>query len=338
MSSALHLAVTETVAIPARRLLIIHNPVAGRRRRGLMGGVVDTLRQGGSAVTVVETTGPRDAERLAALAASGALTEGVIPDAVVASGGDGTINEVVNGLLAAPLLSPPALGLIPLGTANVLAAELGLPTGAADLARTLAGAAPRVIHAGRANGRLFTMMAGVGLDAHVVEGVDPIVKRRLGKGAYFLESLAQIARWPSPRYRVTLWDVAGRDSVHDVASCIVAKGHFYGGRFVCAPDARLDESGFQVCLFLEGGRLAALAYGAALVTGQLARWGADAARAARGGLGYRVVPAVRVRIEGPLGDPVQGDGDTIAHLPVDMETAAPFSVLAPPLRPVSQLR
>ncbi|MEA1677113.1 diacylglycerol/lipid kinase family protein [Nitrospirillum sp. BR 11163] len=332
MSSALHLAVTEPLAVAARRLLVIHNPVAGRRRRGFMGRVVDALRQGGADVAVVETTGPRDAERLAGLAAAGALTDGRIPDAVVASGGDGTINEVVNGLLAAPTSAPPALGLIPLGTANVLAAELDLPSGAADLARTLAGAAPRTIHAGRANGRLFTMMAGVGLDAHVVEGVDPAVKRRLGKGAYVLESLAQIARWPNPRYRVTVEDAAGRVRVHEVASCIVAKGHFYGGRFVCAPDARLDEGGFQVCLFEDGGRLAALGYGAALVTGRLGRRGGT-----KGGLGYRVVPAARVRIEGPVGDPVQGDGDTIARLPVDMETAAPFHVLAPPLRPVSRL-
>ncbi|WP_044563518.1 diacylglycerol kinase family protein [Azospirillum sp. B4] len=337
MSSALHLAVTEPLAAAARRLLIIHNPVAGRRRRGLMGRVVDVLRQGGADVVVVETTGPRDAERLATLAATGALTQGRIPDAVVASGGDGTINEVVNGLLAAPTLAPPALGLIPLGTANVLAAELDLPSGVADLARTLAGAVPRTIHAGRANGRLFTMMAGVGLDAHVVEGVDPAVKRRLGKGAYVLESLAQIARWPSPRYHVVTQDAAGRRQEHEAASCIVAKGHFYGGRFVCAPDARLDEGGFHVCLFTDGGRLAALGYGAALVAGRLARWGALGGNEGRRGLGYRVVPAVRVRIEGPLGDPVQGDGDTIARLPVDMETAAPFRVLAPPLRPVSRL-
>jgi YegS/Rv2252/BmrU family lipid kinase len=325
------------MAVPARRLLIIHNPVAGRRRRGFMGHVVDALRQGGADVAVVETTGPRDAERLAGLAASGALTDGRIPDAVVASGGDGTINEVVNGLLAAPTLSPPALGLIPLGTANVLAAELDVPSGVAELARTLAGAVPRTIHAGRANGRLFTMMAGVGLDAHVVEGVDPRVKRRIGKGAYVLESLAQIARWPSPRYRVITEDAAGHRREHEAASCIVAKGHFYGGRFVCAPDARLDESGFQVCLFEDGGRLAALGYGTALVTGRLARQAAQGGKEAKGGLGYRVVPAVRVRIEGPVGDPVQGDGDTVARLPVDMETAAPFRVLAPPLRPVSRL-
>ncbi|MBB6249576.1 diacylglycerol/lipid kinase family protein [Nitrospirillum iridis] len=326
----------DSVAAPARRLLVIHNPVAGRRRRGLMGRVVDALRLGGAEVAVVETTGPRDAERLATLAATGALTDGRIPDAVVAAGGDGTINEVVNGLLSAPTSHPPALGLIPLGTANVLAAELDLPCGVADLARTLAGAAPLTIHAGRANGRLFTMMAGVGLDAHVVEGVDPAVKRRLGKGAYVLESLAQIARWPSPRFRVVTEDAAGRRDEHEAASCIVAKGHFYGGRFVCAPQARLDEGGFQVCLFQEGGRLAALGYGAALVTGRLARW-QDKRGNGPSGLGYRVVPAVRVHIEGPVGDPVQGDGDTIARLPVDMETAAPFRVLAPPLRSVSRL-
>ncbi|MDE1149471.1 MAG: diacylglycerol kinase family protein [Azospirillaceae bacterium] len=320
----------------ARHLLVIHNPVAGRRRKGMMGRVVDALRQGGAAVTVVETTGPRDAERLAGLAAAGTLTDGRVPDAVVAAGGDGTINEVVNGLLAASGGRLPALGLIPLGTANVLAAELDLPWGVDDLARTLARAAPRTIHAGRANGRLFTMMAGVGLDAHVVEGVDPAVKRRLGKGAYMLESLAQIARWPNPCYQVTVTDAAGATSRHEVASCIVAKGHFYGGRFICAPAARLDAPGFYACLFETSGRLAALRYGAALVTGQLARWGALDGGWTEG-LGYRVLPAARVRIEGPVDDPVQGDGDTIARLPVDMETAAPLTVLAPPLRPVSRL-
>ena len=89
-------------------------------------------------------------------------------DVLVVAGGDGTINEAVNGLRDARL----PLAIVPLGTANVLAAEIGMATDPRTVARTIALGRPRPISVGVANGRRFLLMAGTGFDAHVVQHVD----------------------------------------------------------------------------------------------------------------------------------------------------------------------
>lgn len=296
-----------------RRFLVIHNPVAGARRARRLRAVVAALETDfGAAVTVRATTGPGDAEGIARSLAPGAT------DALVVAGGDGTINEVINGLAAGRGLAAGGdegmsvpLGIVPIGTANVLAGELGLPAASADaaaaraVAEVLARGTVRPVHLGVANGRCFAMMAGVGLDARVVETVDTRLKRLIGKGAYVVETLVQLALRPDVRYRVT---VDGLTS--EVASVIVAKGHFYGGRFVCAPEARLEEPLLQVCLFPRPGRWNAVRY----------IWGVTAGRL-RHFPDYRVVPAERVVVTGPPGDAVQGDGDVVARLPVEIAVA-----------------
>nr|WP_211108148.1 diacylglycerol kinase family protein [Azospirillum sp. OGB3] len=282
--------------------MVIHNPVAGARRARRLGAVLERLEQRhGVAVTLRATGGRGDAEAMARAVAPGAF------DAVVAAGGDGTINEVVNGLgargdggAAIPL------GIVPLGTANVLAHELGLPLDAEGTARVLAEGRSLPVHLGVANGRAFAMMAGAGLDARVVERVDPRLKRLIGKGAYAVETLARIAAGGGGPYRVA---VDGAEPV-EVASVIVAKGHFYGGRFVCAPDARLADPWLHVCLFPRSGRGNALRY----------LWGVTAGRLPRFP-DYRILPARRVIVDGPAGEPVQGDGDVIARLPVEIALA-----------------
>lgn len=306
--------------VSGRRLLVIHNPVAGARRRRRFRAVLEALEAGGVRVTVRDTTGRGDAERIARDVAT--TGDAAAMDAVVAAGGDGTINEVVNGLLARPAVGGnegsgrgvPPLGVLPLGTANVLAWELGLPGDPAGLAAVLGSAPARRAHLGLANGRAFVMMAGVGLDARVVEQVDPVLKRLAGKGAYAVETMRQILFHRPPCYRVA---VGGRE--WPVGAVIVAKGRLYGGRFVCAPRASLAEPGLQVCLFSRIGRRHALRYTAGVVLGTI------------GGMrDYAVVPAERVTVTGPEGDAVQGDGDVIARLPLTVSVAPhPLPVLAP---------
>jgi YegS/Rv2252/BmrU family lipid kinase len=274
---------------------VIFNPTAGRRRRKRFEATLAALRAAGCGLELRETSGPGDAENLAR-AASGA--DG---DVVVAAGGDGTVNEVVNGLVGPDASGEPLpLGILPLGTANVLAAEIGLDLRPDSLARTIAQGPIRPICLGRAGTRCFTMMAGGGFDAHVVAGVNTALKRWIGKGAYVWESARQLRRFGFPDYRVILDGVE-----RHAASVIVAKGRHYGGRFVCAPAARLEDPGFQVCLFERRGAWNALRYAAALVLGRLRRLP-----------DVEVVAAREVRIDGPHGDPLQGDGDVIGHLPI----------------------
>ena len=291
-----------------RHLLVIFNPTAGWWRGRRLRATLAQLERGGCRITLRRTAGRGDAEAMARAAASEPSF-----DVVVAAGGDGTINEIINGLAGATEGRRP-LAILPLGTANVLANEIGLPLGPAAVARTIVQGEARPIALGRANGRCFAMMAGVGFDAHVVAGLDGRLKRLLGKGAYVVESLRQLRRFAFPRYRVAI-----DGTNYEAASIIVARGRFYGGRFVCAPEARLGAPEFQVCLFTRGGRWAVLRYGIALALGFLPRLP-----------DYRIVRGRRVTIDGPSGDPVQGDGDIIAALPVGIELdRAPLRLITP---------
>jgi diacylglycerol kinase (ATP) len=281
---------------PAPRILAIYNPTAGGRRRRFLDAVLDQLARGGAEVTLRATTRRGDAERFASEASAGAF------DRVVVAGGDGTINEAINGLVDRRL----PVAIIPLGTANVLAAELSLPTDPIRLADTISQGRPRDVVIGRVNGRAFTMMAGIGFDAHVVANVNLRLKRLTGKFAYVLETLVQL--W---RYRPAYYEVGVDGKPHRVASAIIAKGHFYGGRFVCAPKARLEAPELHACLFGRAGRRHVIRYAIALLLGRLHLLH-----------DVQIVPARCVEIAGPVGEPVQGDGDTLAHLPARIDVSA----------------
>lgn len=305
-----------------RRLLVIYNPTAGagklgRRKRARLEAYLELLEDAGCAVEFRPTTQRGDAE---SFAGDGHATK---YDAVVAAGGDGTIGEVANGL---PLDSAP-LGIFPLGTANVLAMETGLPLDPPSVMQAvLHGPVARVwpgfvADSQNRDGRLFTIMAGVGFDAHVVADLPPGLKRWLGKGAYVAESLRQLVRYKVPRYRLS---IDGRD--YTCASAVIAKGHFYGGKFVCAPDARLDAPDFQVCLFGMGGRIGALRATAALTLGLLQHLPE-----------ITLVRGRQIAVE-TLGDstyaegePVQADGDIAAHLPAAVSIGArSIPLIVPP--------
>jgi diacylglycerol kinase (ATP) len=295
---------------PARRLMIIFNPTSGWRRRRRFEAVLERLRARGCELCVQETTAPGDAERLAAAA------EPALYDALVVAGGDGTVNEAINGL-GGPGGRHLPLAILPLGTANVLAAELGLTADCDDVARTIAEGTARPVTLGTANGRRFILMAGAGFDAQVVATVNLKIKRRLGKVAYGLAILRQLLVYGFPSYRVVL-----DGSLLEAASVLVANAHFYGGRFVAAPAAGLQTPTFQVGLFERSGPVAAIGYALALFLGFLPRLKS-----------YRILAARRIEIEGPQGEAVQGDGDVIARLPVRIELLpAAIRLIFPPGR------
>lgn len=284
-----------------RRLLVIYNPTAGagrpgRRKRARLEAYLELLEDSGCAVEFRPTTKRGDAEAFA--------VEGVAEkyDAVVAAGGDGTIGEVANGL---PDNSAP-LGIFPLGTANVLAMEIGLPIDPPSVMQAVLHGPQAMIWPGFVNERLFTIMAGVGFDAHVVAALSPRMKRWLGKGAYVVESLRQLIMYKVPRYRLS---IDGRE--YDCASAVIAKGHFYGGRFVCAPHARLEDPAFEICLFRLGGRIGALRATAALTLGLLQQLPE-----------IELVRGREIVIHAPDGEPVQADGDIAARLPASVRLGA----------------
>lgn len=283
-----------TATLP-RRVLIVHNPTAGRHKRRRLAEVVERLELLGSTVTCKETSQRGDAEDFATQASPDHY------DAVIAAGGDGTVNEVLNGLGRGS--GGLELGVIPLGTANVLACEIGLdPKNFDQIARSIAFGPARHVHVGVANCRRFLLMAGAGLDAHVVAGVNVALKRRTGKLAYVVESLKQAIGYDFPKLNIRA------DGVEYEGRMVVAcKGRFYGGPFIAAPDARLEAPMLEVCILPNPGISGFLRYGLALPMGRLSELPE-----------VQVISARTILITGPRGAPVQGDGDIVARLPAEI--------------------
>ena len=278
-----------------RRVLVIHNPTAGWRRRNRNKKFMTALVDEGVDVYVRPTTKRGDAEAFAREADPADV------DVIAVAGGDGTINEVINGLSDQTI----PLAVMPLGTANVLAHEIGLQMTPKNIARTIAHASPKPISLGVVNGRRFVMMAGFGFDAYVVSRVNPGVKKLLGKTAYVVSTLRALLAFNFPKYRVS---VDGQS--FNVASAVIANGHFYGGTFVCAPDARLEDPSLHVVLFLNPGAMRTVRYAIWLALGRLHRLP-----------DVKIIPAIDVVVEKWNDDPVQGDGDILAHLPAQISLA-----------------
>ena len=296
--------------VPPRRLvLLIFNPAAGTRRRRRFERVAGALAEAGVRFTVADTAAAGDAERLAREAARSGMR------IVVAAGGDGTIAEVANGIAG----SAAALGVIPTGTANVFAHELGLPFAPEPIAAALQAGRTRPVLPGLARfgdgrERLFIQMLGVGFDAAVVAALDTALKRRIGKGAYVVEMLRQLFAWRFPRLQLEIDGAA-----FEAAQAIATKGRFYGGRFLLAPAAAPDKPGIVACLFARGGIGAAALAALALPLGLVPRLPGFSARRAE-----------TLAVLGPAGLPVQADGDLVGRTPVTVGAAcASIRVIVP---------
>lgn len=284
-------------------MIVVFNPVAGLRRASLLWRVLDVLVANGVRIELAETHRAGHAEALAREAA------GAGAQMVVAAGGDGTIAEVANGVMG----SSARLGVIPLGTANVMAHEMALPFEPRSVAAALAFGRTRLLWPGvvrmGAGSRLFVQMLGVGLDAQVVHNLPSPLKRALGRSAYALQTLREIAFYRYAPIRVRL---DGEET--QAASVIVSKGRLYGGRFLLAPTACAAEPGFSVVLFDHSGIGPALMYGAALPFNLLSR-----------APGVRHVRARRIDFIGNESTPAQADGDAAGRTPLCI-TDAPAAI------------
>ncbi len=288
-------------------MVIVFNPTAGNRRVSRLWRVLDILTANGIRCEVAYTRAPGDARALAAAAAAGGTR------VVVAAGGDGTIAEVAAGLLG----TESALGVIPLGTANVLALEHKLPQTPRAVAAALAFGRTRPLWPGLAQHRdgtvrLFVQMLGFGFDAAVVARVGTRLKRALGRGAYVAQTMRTLLDYPFPPLRLAI-----DDCETEAVSAIVSKGRLYAGPFVLVPEAAPDRAGFSVVLFDRPGPAAALRYAASLAAGRLAE-----------APGLRRLRASRVTLLGNTPLPAQADGDAVGTgLTVVTDAPAPIRLV-----------
>jgi len=280
-----------------RHILIIVNPAAGRARfaERRVGRFVAALeRQGCTVVLRRAGPSPGQVERLAGQAEPGF-------DAIVAAGGDGTISAVVNGLggRAVPF------GVLPLGSANVLAREIRLPRAPEALASLITTGPVSPIWLGRVGERAFVMMASAGFDSEIVAALSPELKRRVGRLAFAWGFLVRL--WHCPACELT---VRADGVEYRAAAVVAAKGRRYAGPFVVAPGADLAEPVLELVLLDRRGRWAMLRYATALLLGRVPRLGDIA-----------IVRARQASVAGNRALPVQADGEIVGELPITLAVA-----------------
>jgi diacylglycerol kinase (ATP) len=235
-----------------RRALLLYNPVAGRFPvKPFLHSVTKTLADSGWQTEVLATqSGAHTTE-----SARQASLEKY--EAVFAAGGDGTIGQVAAGLVGAET----ALGILPSGTANVLALELGLPVfywtrwwALKQNARTLANAPIHAVDVGFCNGSPFLLWAGMGLDAMTIHALEPRIRveKFFAFPEYFVTTVRNASQWSGVRLR--LW----ADNVEVEGNFMVAVANnirrYMGGLAVLSPDAYMDDGEFDLWL-LSGNNL-----------------------------------------------------------------------------------
>ena len=224
---------------------LIANPVSGGNARARIAQAITWLQGKGDTVEVHLTEKRGDARRFAAQGLGRC-------DRVVVAGGDGTLNEVANGLCGTDL----PVAFLPMGTVNVFALETGIPLELAQACRLAVEGRPRRISMGSMNGESFLLMVSAGWDAAAVARLRPAVKRRLGRLAYGWSAMEALwAKAPAP-LQVTLTD----GSRHDGFGVIISNARYYGGRFIVNPKASIESPNLELCLLKNGGRLAMLSY------------------------------------------------------------------------------
>ena len=287
----------------------------GRKEHVLERALAD-LRSNGNQIQAIPTTGPA----MAADLARDCIAEGA--DLVLAAGGDGTINEVVNGMAHSKV----PLGVLPAGTANVLATELGLGRTMRRAVAMLGDCVPGRVSLGRIQSdsipaaRYFLSMAGAGLDAHIVYHMNPSLKMNLGKAAYWVSGFAQLGR------RLPEFDVLVEDRRFRCSFALASRVRNYGGDLAIARNASLLEDDFELVLFEGRNPSVYLKYMMAVLAGRVESVsGVTALRARRAG----ILP-VPFAGSGPIF--VQVDGENAGAIPATVEIVpSALTLLMPPV-------
>ena len=232
---------------------------------------------------------------------------------VICAGGDGTIHEVINGIAGSDLV----LGILPMGTGNVLAWEMNIPFDLQKACEVLASGRVRTIDLGLTSvGSYFSCMAGVGLDAQVVREVDPTVKGFLGIIAYPLTAVRTVLRYGLPELAI---NIDGKEPPLTGYSVVICNSRHYGGRFMLCPNAVVDDGWLDVCILQEHHASAIIRSGVSVVLNQHE---SVEGRAFHRGRSVHVSSNRKVL--------VQSDGDIIGTTPIGFSIAPKaLRVMAP---------
>jgi YegS/Rv2252/BmrU family lipid kinase len=313
-----------------RKAALLYNPDSGgsKQRQRELESALAILRAGGVEADLVPTQSPGHAEDEARLA----IVSGC--DTIFACGGDGTIHNVAQVVAN----SPAALAVLPLGTANALAHDLGVPTNVAAAAKTSLGGTLRRIALGRIaysdlqgnpSTRYFVIAAGIGVDAHLFYKLHSGTKQRLGMAAYYAKAWHMWFSYPMPRFVADYINsdsnASGRAEVTELMAVRIR--NFGGVIQELAPGASLDRDDMRLVFCRTASRLAYLAY---VTRGLLRRsWaipGIDLAHSTRVSCDYAPAsPPEQRKIY------VEADGELLGTLPVDISIVPDaLTLLVPP--------
>lgn len=280
-----------------KRILIIHNPTAGRGLESRLFSVEKILNDRNCHVTLLASPSP---SHLTSYFHDGKAADW---DVVAIAGGDGTLMRAINALAQ----DAPVLALIATGTANVVALDLGLMVEADALADIILSGRTRPFCAAKVNSRLFAFTAGVGFDAAVVDRVSPSVKKTAGKLAFVFAAISTLVAYRYPEY-----EIAADNMEFSGVGVIVVNGRYYAGKHVVAPDNDLGSGRLCAIILHKPGRIAALKYVLAMALDRL-HTRAD----------VTFLQNIRsVDIKGDAMTPVQVDGEILCHLPARIEAGA----------------
>ena len=290
----------------APRVRIIVNPTSGATQQvGLdeLEDVVDWLDEQGIPAELCPTERPGHAAELAREAVKAGM------DMVVAAGGDGTVNDVIQSLAG----HTTALGVLPMGTINVWAREMNIPLNTADAREVLLHGIRRRADLGRAGSRYFLLMSGIGFDAEVARRVEHSWLKRLGLKLLHYFATAGILSMTHPSAKIWMRSDGRRRSVNALM-ILIGNTRLYGGAFTFTNKALADDGMLDVVVISSGGLLYRL--------GVLLR-----AALHRPSLGPRVRYARTrtLRLEAATPLPVQVDGEVIGTLPMTF-TVAPSAL------------
>ncbi|HRY07628.1 MAG TPA: diacylglycerol kinase family protein [Hyphomicrobiaceae bacterium] len=276
--------------LPRRRFLIIRNCHAGVKSVHLVAGVAEALAARGAVTRIIET---KNAE-----AVHEALHGATDIDAVIAAGGDGTVRALALTLNKMGLALP--IGLIPAGTGNVLANEVGLARKPDKLAELLIGAPARQVQIMQANGMPFLLMASSGFDAEVLLRLSMRLKQQIARAAYTLPTLAALTQAVPAPFEVML-----DGAQHWATWAIITNSRTYGGSFTLTKDVSIFDERLQAVLFSARTRMGRLKELLWLAGGHAERCASVSITTCR-----------RAEILAPRHLPSQIDGDPLGFGPV----------------------
>jgi len=288
-----------------RKIFLIGNPAAGRNALKTIKEASAIIKSRGYDVKVLLTEKRGDAESFAReIAANQPLVpSSQPPPLIIAAGGDGTYNEVINGIAQSDI----PMAILPLGTTNVLAKELGIPEDIEEALDIALGAEAHDVRLGKITlsehiSRYFCLMVGIGYDADTVYGIKEKIKKYSGKGGYILSGLKTLAEWAPDKLTFT-FDGKSLEGY----SAIICKISKYAGNFRVAPDANIEKDNFCAFIMHGGRRRDILRYISGIIAGRHLKFK---------DITYQEIK--KMEVEGSAH--VQIDGDYLGITPAKIET------------------